>query len=98
MLKYVARRLLQAIPVPLGLFITVFWSGVLMIVLFAGILRLLPSGGRIDPMLAPVGGTGSFCLARFSRATSRPSATRSSTSSCPCLDSSSAAPLWERRV
>ncbi|WP_235815077.1 hypothetical protein [Olsenella massiliensis] len=98
MLKYVARRPLQAIPVPLGLSITIFWSGVLMIILFAGILHLLPSGGRIDPMLALVGARGSFCLTRFSRATSRPSATRSSTSSCPCPDGSSAAPLRERRV
>ena len=62
MLKYVARRLLQAILVPLGLFIIVFWSDALMIILFAGILHLLPLGGRIDPMLAPVGGPGLFLL------------------------------------
>ncbi len=45
-----------------GVSIPIFWSGVLMIILFAGVLHLLPSGGRIDPLLAPVGGTGLFLI------------------------------------
>ena len=45
-----------------GISMPIFWSGVLMIILFAGILHILPSGGRIDPMLAPVGGTGLFLI------------------------------------
>ncbi|KXB62906.1 ABC transporter permease [Olsenella sp. DNF00959] len=45
-----------------GVSMPIFWSGVLMIILFAGTLHVLPSGGRIDPLLAPVGGTGLFIL------------------------------------
>lgn len=45
-----------------GVSMPIFWSGVLMILLFAGILHILPSGGRIDPLLAPVGGTGLFLI------------------------------------
>ena len=45
-----------------GVSMPVYWSGILMIILFAGILGWLPSTGRIDPLLAPVGGTGLFLL------------------------------------
>ncbi len=45
-----------------GVSMPIFWSGVLMIILFAGTLHVLPSGGRIDPLMAPVGGTGLFIL------------------------------------
>ncbi len=45
-----------------GISMPIFWSGVLMIILFSGVLHWLPSGGRINPLLAPVGGTGLFLV------------------------------------
>lgn len=45
-----------------GISMPIFWSGVLMIILFSGMLHWLPSGGRINPLLAPVGGTGLFLI------------------------------------
>lgn len=45
-----------------GVSMPIFWSGMLMIILFSGTLHVLPSGGRIDPLFTPVGGTGLFLL------------------------------------
>lgn len=45
-----------------GVSMPVFWLGILLIILFAGTLHILPSTGRIDPMLQPVGGTGFYLL------------------------------------
>ena len=44
----------------IGVSMPVFWLGILLIMLFSGILHILPSTGRIQPMLAPVGGTGLY--------------------------------------
>ncbi len=46
----------------LGVSMPVFWLGILFIILFAGVLHVLPSGGRVDPLLQPVGGTGLYIL------------------------------------
>lgn len=45
-----------------GVSMPIFWLGVLLIILFAGVLHVLPSSGRIDPLLQPVGGTGLYLL------------------------------------
>jgi len=45
-----------------GVSIPVYWSGALLIILFSGVLHVLPSTGRIDPLLQPVGGTGFFII------------------------------------
>lgn len=45
-----------------GVSMPVFWLGILLIILFAGVLHILPSGGRCDPLLQPVGGTGFYIL------------------------------------
>lgn len=36
-----------------GVSVPIFWLGVMMIILFSGILHWLPSGGQIDPLLKP---------------------------------------------
>lgn len=46
----------------IGVSMPIFWSGMLMIILFSGTWHLLPSSGRIDPMLQPVGGTGLYLI------------------------------------
>jgi peptide/nickel transport system permease protein len=46
----------------IGVSMPIFWSGILLIILFAGILHILPSNGRVAPMLQPSGGTGLFIL------------------------------------
>ncbi len=43
-----------------GISMPIFWLGILLILLFTGTLHLLPSTGRIDPMLQPTGGTGLY--------------------------------------
>jgi ABC-type dipeptide/oligopeptide/nickel transport system permease component len=43
-----------------GISVPIFWLGILLIILFTGVLHILPSTGRIDPMLQPVGGTGFY--------------------------------------
>lgn len=43
-----------------GISMPIFWLGILLIMLFSGTLHILPSTGRIDPMLQPVGGTGLY--------------------------------------
>ncbi len=45
-----------------GVSMPIFWLGVLLIILFAGVLHVLPSSGRIDPLLQPVGGTGFYLI------------------------------------
>lgn len=44
----------------IGVSMPVFWLGALFIIFFAGFLHILPSTGRIDPLLQPVGGTGFY--------------------------------------
>lgn len=46
----------------IGISMPVFWSGILLILLFSGILGWLPSSGRIDPLLQPTGGTGFYII------------------------------------
>lgn len=36
-----------------GVSVPIFWLGVLMIIIFSGLLHWLPSGGQIDPLLKP---------------------------------------------
>ncbi len=45
-----------------GVSMPIFWLGILLIILFSGILHLLPSGGRINPLLQPAGGTGFYLI------------------------------------
>ena len=45
-----------------GISMPIFWSGIMLIILFAGILQVLPSSGRIAPILEPSGGTGFFII------------------------------------
>ncbi len=45
-----------------GVSMPIFWLGVLLIILFAGVLHVLPSSGRIDPLLQPVGGTDLYLI------------------------------------
>lgn len=46
----------------IGVSMPIFWLGILLIILFSGTLGVLPSTGRIQPMLMPVGGTGLYLL------------------------------------
>jgi peptide/nickel transport system permease protein len=46
----------------IGVSMPIFWSGILLIILFAGILHVLPSNGRVAPMLEPSGGTRFFII------------------------------------
>lgn len=50
-----------------GVSMPIFWSGIMLIILFSGILHVLPSNGRASPMLAPHGGTGLFLLDTLAR-------------------------------
>ena len=43
-----------------GVSMPIFWLGILLIILFSGTWHVLPSTGRIQPMLMPVGGTGLY--------------------------------------
>lgn len=45
-----------------GVSMPIFWSGILLILLFAGTLHVLPSSGRVTPLLQPSGGTGFFII------------------------------------
>lgn len=45
-----------------GVSMPIFWLGILLIILFSGILHILPSGSRIDPLLQPMGGTGFYLI------------------------------------
>ena len=44
----------------IGVSMPVFWSGILLILLFSATLHILPSSGRVTPLLQPTGGTGFF--------------------------------------
>ncbi len=46
----------------IGVSMPIFWLGILLIILFSGILHILPSGSRIDPLLQPYGGTGFYII------------------------------------
>ena len=46
----------------IGVSMPIFWLGILLIILFAGVLHILPSGGRIDPLLQPVTATGFYLI------------------------------------
>ena len=56
--KYIPRMLIALV----GVSMPIFWSGILLILLFSGILHWLPSSGRVSPLLQPSGGTGFFIL------------------------------------
>lgn len=43
-----------------GVSMPVFWLGMLLIIVFSGYFHLLPSGGRIDTLMRPMGGTGFY--------------------------------------
>jgi peptide/nickel transport system permease protein len=45
-----------------GVSMPIFWLGILLIILFSGILHWLPSGGRIDALLNPVHITGLYLI------------------------------------
>ncbi len=45
-----------------GVSMPIFWLGILLIILFSGILHILPSGSRIDPLLQPYGGSGFYLI------------------------------------
>ncbi len=46
----------------LGVSMPIFWLGILLIILFSGVLHWFPSGGRIDALLNPVHITGLYLL------------------------------------
>ena len=46
----------------IGVSMPIFWSGILLIIMFSGILHVLPSNGRVSPMLEPTGGTRFFII------------------------------------
>lgn len=46
----------------IGVSIPIFWLGIMLIILFAGVWHILPSGGRIDPLLQPTGGSGFYLI------------------------------------
>jgi len=46
----------------IGVSMPIFWLGILLIILFAGVLHILPSGGRINPLLQPTGGIGFYLI------------------------------------
>lgn len=46
----------------IGVSIPIFWLGIMLIMLFAGFLHILPSGGRINVMLEPAHVTGFYMI------------------------------------
>ena len=46
----------------IGVSMPIFWSGILLILLFSATLHVLPSSGRVTPLLQPTGGTGFFII------------------------------------
>ena len=44
----------------IGVSMPIFWLGILLIILFAGVWHILPSGGRIDPLLQPMAASGFY--------------------------------------
>lgn len=45
-----------------GVSMPIFWLGIILIIIFSGTLHILPSGGRIDPLLQPENITGLYLL------------------------------------
>ncbi|HWJ02074.1 MAG TPA: ABC transporter permease [Verrucomicrobiae bacterium] len=45
-----------------GVSMPIFWLGILLIILFSGVLHWLPSNGRIDPLLQPQNITGFYLI------------------------------------
>lgn len=46
----------------IGVSMPIFWLGIILIIIFAGTLHILPSGGRIDPLLRPETVTGFYLI------------------------------------
>ncbi len=46
----------------IGVSMPVFWLGIMLIIFFSGTLHILPSTGRISPLLAPTSGTGLYLI------------------------------------
>lgn len=46
----------------IGVSMPIFWLGILLIILFSGIFHILPSGGRLDPLLVPPTITGFYLI------------------------------------
>ena len=46
----------------IGVSMPIFWLGLLLIIIFSSTLGILPSGGRIDPLMQPQGLTGLYLL------------------------------------
>lgn len=46
----------------IGVSIPIFWSGIMLIIVFAGHLEILPSGGRISPLMRPETHTGLYLI------------------------------------
>ncbi|MDF1495378.1 ABC transporter permease [Caproiciproducens sp. CPB-2] len=46
----------------IGVSMPIFWLGILLIILFAGVWHILPSGGRIDPLLQPMAASGFYLI------------------------------------
>ena len=46
----------------IGVSIPIFWLGIMFIMFFSGYLHLLPSGGRINPLLEPAHVTGFYMI------------------------------------
>lgn len=46
----------------LGVSMPIFWLGIILIIIFSGTLHVLPSGGRIDPLLQPETITGFYLI------------------------------------
>ena len=44
----------------IGVSMPVFWLGMILIIIFSGYFHLVPSGGRIDTLMRPMGGTGFY--------------------------------------
>ncbi len=46
----------------IGVSMPIFWLGIILIIVFSGMLHILPSGGRIDPLLKPDPITGFYLI------------------------------------
>lgn len=46
----------------IGVSMPIFWLGIILIIIFSGMFHLLPSGGRMDPLLMPPTVTGFYLI------------------------------------
>ncbi|NTV88766.1 MAG: ABC transporter permease [Clostridiales bacterium] len=46
----------------IGVSMPIFWLGIILIIFFSGVLHILPSGGRISPLLRPKSVTGFYLI------------------------------------